>query len=98
MCAEAGETEREAAIATSNFQHFRAGPVGYTAKGGDLSAFGIDLNGHLPLRDWKYTAARRGCSIPAATPNGLEMSRPASSRILLDEPRPQLAGSAPSSC
>ena len=31
-------------------------------------------------------------------PNGLEMSRPASSRILLDEPRPQLAGSAPSSC
>ena len=31
-------------------------------------------------------------------PNGLEMSRPASSRILLDEPTPQLAGSAPSSC
>jgi len=34
---------------------------------------------------------------PAMLPNGLEMSRPASSRILLDEPRPQLAGSAPSS-
>jgi hypothetical protein len=33
-----------------------------------------------------------------ALPNGLEMSRPASSRILLDEPSPQLAGSAPSSC
>jgi hypothetical protein len=33
-----------------------------------------------------------------AAPNGLEMSRPASSRILLDEPTPQLAGSAPSSC
>jgi hypothetical protein len=32
------------------------------------------------------------------TPNGLEMSRPASSRILLVEPKPQLAGSAPSSC
>ena len=31
-------------------------------------------------------------------PNGLEMSRPASSRILLDRPLPQLAGSAPSSC
>jgi len=31
-------------------------------------------------------------------PNGHEMSRPASSRILLDEPRPQLAGLAPSSC
>ena len=27
-------------------------------------------------------------------PNGLEMSRPASSRNLMDEPRPQLAGSA----
>jgi len=26
-------------------------------------------------------------------PNGLEMSRPAGSRILLDEPRPPLAGS-----
>ena len=34
----------------------------------------------------------------ADLPNGLEMSRPASSRILLDEPGPQLAGSAPSSC
>jgi hypothetical protein len=33
-----------------------------------------------------------------SSPNGLEMSRPASSRILLDERRPQLAGSAPSSC
>jgi hypothetical protein len=31
-------------------------------------------------------------------PNRLEMSRPASSRILLDEPTPQLARSAPSSC
>ena len=30
--------------------------------------------------------------------NGLEMSRPASARILLDRPTPQLAGSAPSSC
>ena len=35
---------------------------------------------------------------PLWLPNGLEMSRPASSGILLDEPRPQLAGSAPSSC
>jgi hypothetical protein len=35
---------------------------------------------------------------PLEAPNGLEMSRPASSSILLDEPRPQLAGSAPSSC
>ena len=31
-------------------------------------------------------------------PNGLEVSRPASPRILPDKPRPQLAGSAPSSC
>jgi len=30
--------------------------------------------------------------------NGFEVSRPASSRILLDKPRMQLAGSAPSSC
>jgi len=36
--------------------------------------------------------------VPLGRPNGLEMSRPASSRILQDEPRPQLAGSAPSSC
>jgi len=38
----------------------------------------------------------RGASV--GRPNGLEMSRPASTRILQDGPTPQLAGSAPSSC
>src|SRR3990172_1999528 len=42
---------------------------------------------------WTLGGLRR----PAAH-NGLEMSRPASARILLSKPRPQLAGSAPSSC
>ena len=39
-----------------------------------------------------------GSSCLAGPPNGLEVSRPAGSRIPLDEPRPQLAGSAPPSC
>ena len=34
----------------------------------------------------------------AETPNGLEMSRPASTSILHQLDSPQLAGSAPSSC
>jgi len=73
MCAEAGEAECEPAIATSNFQNSRSRPGGHSAKGGGLSAFGIDMNGHVPLRDLKHTAARGGRSIPEATPNGLEL-------------------------
>ena len=51
--------------------------------------------------DWKGSmpvASDVTEDMDAGMPNGLEMSRPASSRIVLDEPRPQLAGSAPSSC